>query len=610
MKAIFRSITVLICVCFIFNIGVYAAPPCNDTNGLADALHEFGLFNGTGVAADGTPIYSLERSSTRQEAVVMLIRLLGKETEALQCTAKHPFTDVDAWADKYVSYAYSKNIAKGVSSNTFGANQSVNAQQYITFLLRALGYNDSIGDFSYENVYAFSDEIGLTSGRYTLGDTFLRGDMAWLSSSALLQKNKNGVPLIKQLKKDGVVSAEQYNNGLSAMMFAELEEEFRYVTLWGDGDDVLEIDVYNLYAEPGQGEYSGYSRLRGYGYDNEYPIYFQGQMGSYNYVTDHNDNLNDICTWTYDGITYQNTRGDCYRFFSDTTFFQSYYSSFSNATLSVNWFENTFGKVYDDWFAYMAFESTNTGKLVERYLEKQAGISYHTPLGGLFPEMHYDLFDFEEAWTEQELGADWISEYDLRELSGESDLSFGTMVSSMTNWSLGVGNLVYGFYMQGFGSEELMFIYDMPQEFAESESNEGTFSNIRFKKQNGEWYFNPTDLISVGLLNADGTFNENFEPKEYDYDMAKKEYENEWITARELEEIYDLSSHWFDGEVWIFRNAYDEENDVKHVITGAPESQMEKDKIYNGKYKSKTIRFKYDSGLLFNYDDLCSAGII
>lgn len=591
-------------------MSVYAAPPCNNAEGLAGALHEFGLFNGTGVNADGFPIYSLERESTRQEAVVMLIRLLGKEIEATQCTSHHPFTDVDAWADKYVAYAYSQNIAKGVSANLFGANQSINAQQYITFLLRALGYNDSQGDFSYENVFSFSDEIGLTKGQYMIGNSFLRADMAWLSSGALIQKTKSGIPLIKQLKKNGVVSSEQYINGISAMMYTELEEQFRYITLWGNGDDVLEIDVFDLYAEPGHGEYAGYSRLRGYGYDDEYPIYFKGQMDSYSCVTDHNDNLNDICTWTYEGNTYRNTRGDCYRFFSDTTFFQSYYSSFSNSFLSVNWFKDTFGEIYDDWFAYMAFTTGNSDKLVERYLEVQAGITYHTPLGGLSPEMHYDLFDFEEAWTEQELGADWIGVYELQHLSGESGLNFGIMTSSLTNWSMGIGNLVYGFYLQGFASEEVLLIYDMPQEFAESDSNEGIFSNIRFKKQNGEWYFKPSDLISVGLLNDDGSFNKNFEPQKYNSDMSKKKYQNEWITARELEEIYNLSSQWLGNEIWIFRNAYDGGDSVKYVITGAPESKMEKDKIYDGKYNSITIRFKYDIELFFNYDDLCDAGII
>ena len=48
----------------------------------ADKLNALGLFSGTGTDADGKPIYELDRAPTRQEAIVMLIRLLGKIDEA------------------------------------------------------------------------------------------------------------------------------------------------------------------------------------------------------------------------------------------------------------------------------------------------------------------------------------------------------------------------------------------------------------------------------------------------------------------------------------------------------------------------------------------------
>ncbi len=634
-----KIIVIIICVMLGLSIGVYAAPPCEDADGMANALYDFGLFNGTGIASDGSPIYSLEKTATRQEAVVMLIRLLGKETEAKQCTAKHPFFDVDTWADKYIAYAYSQNIAKGISPTEFGSNQSVNAQQYLTFLLRALGYNDSIGDFSYEKVFTFSDSVGLTKGVYALGDTFLRRDMVWLSSGALLQKNKNGTPLIKQLKKDGCISSEQYNNGLSTMMYAELMHDFRYFTLLGDGGAVLEVDVYDLYTEPGQGEYAGYSRLRGYVYDKEYPIYFQGQIGSYNYATSHNHNLNDICTWTYNGITYKNTRSDCYSFFSDTTFFQSYYSSLSNCVLSVNWFQDTFGKIYDDWSAYMAFTTGNSGGLVQRYLEMQNGIYYHLPHGVFSAEDYYGLFDFEESWKNQELNTDWIGEYELSQLAGDSDLCFGIIAASLPNYSAGIGDLVYGFYMQGFSVQYLLCIYDMPKSFADMENGEATYSGIRFKRENGKWYFNPDDLMKVGLLNADGTLNEtileqdnncgsgddnyysnsyNDSNNDFGYDPSKvnKEFNKEWISSDELDNLYDLDSLWMGEEIWIYRNAYSwsDEEDISFILTGSPKSTFKENTTYECTYKNFTIRVQRNgktySILYFNYEDLCNAGII
>lgn len=48
----------------------------------ANALYQLGLFNGTGKDAEGNPIFDLDRTPTRYEAVTMLVRLLGKANEA------------------------------------------------------------------------------------------------------------------------------------------------------------------------------------------------------------------------------------------------------------------------------------------------------------------------------------------------------------------------------------------------------------------------------------------------------------------------------------------------------------------------------------------------
>ncbi len=68
----------------------------------AQSLYELGLFNGTGTNPDGTPTFDLDRAPTRQEAIIMLVRLLGKEEEAKAGTWETPFTDVDNWAKPYV----------------------------------------------------------------------------------------------------------------------------------------------------------------------------------------------------------------------------------------------------------------------------------------------------------------------------------------------------------------------------------------------------------------------------------------------------------------------------------------------------------------------------
>ena len=65
----------------------------------------------------------------------MLIRLLGKENEALETTATHPFKDVATWSDKYVAYAYSKGLTNGISEDEFGPNNIANSNTYLTLVL-------------------------------------------------------------------------------------------------------------------------------------------------------------------------------------------------------------------------------------------------------------------------------------------------------------------------------------------------------------------------------------------------------------------------------------------------------------------------------------------
>ena len=56
---------------------------------LATDLKALGLFKGV-----SDTNFDLNREPTRVEALVMLIRILGKESEALSNNYRHPFTDV------------------------------------------------------------------------------------------------------------------------------------------------------------------------------------------------------------------------------------------------------------------------------------------------------------------------------------------------------------------------------------------------------------------------------------------------------------------------------------------------------------------------------------
>lgn len=210
----------------------------------ANVLHSLGLFEGVGIDVNGSPNYDLDRASTRVEAITMLVRLLGKEEEAKNGTWSTPFSDVPAWAMPYVGYAYTNKLTMGTGTTTFGSYDNVSATQYLTFVLRALGY-ESGTDFQWDKAWDLSDKIGLTNGEYNeKSSDILRGDVVIISNKALPVVQKNSAEtLADKLIAEGVFTKVQFDNA----MFGEisipkiLSAEYSFVRI----DDTLYEIVYS-----------------------------------------------------------------------------------------------------------------------------------------------------------------------------------------------------------------------------------------------------------------------------------------------------------------------------------------------------------------------------
>lgn len=177
----------------------------------ANDLYDMGLFTGTGTNKDGTPNFDLDRAPNRYEAVTMLVRLLGKENEAKEHNSVTPFKDVVQWASPYVSYAYEHNLTSGVSTTSYGGTQPVTATQYLTFVLRALGYESGV-DFEWNKAWELSDKINLTDGRYNDKTTsFTRGDVAIISRNALHCKTKGTDTCLKDLISNSTTPTSNFH---------------------------------------------------------------------------------------------------------------------------------------------------------------------------------------------------------------------------------------------------------------------------------------------------------------------------------------------------------------------------------------------------------------
>ena len=175
----------------------------------ADKLYALGLFQGVGDNADGTPDFALDRAPTRHEAVTMLVRLLGKESDARNGTWETPFTDVADWAKPYVGYAYENKLTYGISATEFGGYNLTTPAQYAAFVMRALGYNSET-DFQFSWVWRLSDELRITNGEYdNESRDFTRGDIAIMSVNGLLAPYKEqGKALFELLIENGAITPE------------------------------------------------------------------------------------------------------------------------------------------------------------------------------------------------------------------------------------------------------------------------------------------------------------------------------------------------------------------------------------------------------------------
>ncbi len=174
----------------------------------AKTLKSLGLFLGTERG------FELNRQATRAESAVMLTRLLGKENLAKELNAAHPFRDTDLWADPYIGYLYQGGLTNGVGDDLFGFGESVAPNQFVTFLLRSLGYRDLKDGFTYETSLEKGLEIGLYSqeeyARLQSMSHMTRGYCVMLSYQALFAtcKDSDMALLEKLYLNDGAVTGD------------------------------------------------------------------------------------------------------------------------------------------------------------------------------------------------------------------------------------------------------------------------------------------------------------------------------------------------------------------------------------------------------------------
>ena len=178
-----------------------------DYNAMAEALKAMHLFQGsfTGYGQG----FDLEVAPTRLQALIMFIRVLGEESEALAWNGTSPFRDVQPGTNgaKYVGYAFEKGYTNGYSATEFRPSSLVNARQYTEFVLRALGYSSAANTDLSDTLDRAQSAGLLTEGEAAMlqRDPFLRAELVYISYYALeVPVAGTGRTLAQQLMDKGV----------------------------------------------------------------------------------------------------------------------------------------------------------------------------------------------------------------------------------------------------------------------------------------------------------------------------------------------------------------------------------------------------------------------
>ena len=231
-----KRILSMLLTTLLLSVALCVTASASDFDAAAEDLSTIGMFRGT---ANG---FELDRAPTRSEAAIMLVRLYGAEEAAKTAyeagEISHPFTDVSEFTSPYVAWLYTNGITNGFTETTFASQRPCSAQNYATFLLRALGYKDG-EDFQYADALVFAQEKGFYEPIMFSGE-FLRDDLAALTYQGLAADTADGETyLLDKLIQDGAIDAD------AAKPMTETFEAYRAMeSAFSDMDEnAMDMDI-------------------------------------------------------------------------------------------------------------------------------------------------------------------------------------------------------------------------------------------------------------------------------------------------------------------------------------------------------------------------------
>jgi len=176
----------------------------------AEKVELLGILQGEG---NGVTDEYLAKATTRIQGAVLLLRLIGKEDEALAYAGGDNFTDVvgNEWFHSITAYlkANPQHGFVGYEDGTFKPFKVMTGAEFYKVLLTILGYVQGT-DYTWAEVAAFAEGLGLVALEDPAAG-ITNADMADAILEALQADMKSGVALIDSLIADGIISSADAN---------------------------------------------------------------------------------------------------------------------------------------------------------------------------------------------------------------------------------------------------------------------------------------------------------------------------------------------------------------------------------------------------------------
>ena len=170
-------------------------PAGSDYSEAITMLSDLGVIQGKD---DGK--YHPEDTITRVEACAMIARLMTGDPKASQYVGAQSFSDVQkgSWKDSAIGYCYINGIVIGVGNNKFEPDRAITDAEFVTMVVRAMGYETADMKQNYPFSYMSNAQaMGLLDGVKMVANTdALRGEDAQVIYNALFADYARGAKLV------------------------------------------------------------------------------------------------------------------------------------------------------------------------------------------------------------------------------------------------------------------------------------------------------------------------------------------------------------------------------------------------------------------------------